>query len=148
MDIDSILEMLDWNNDISVQMSGIAQAKEVKCLKSFFQPMQYGKRTWENCAIVVCNRDDDELMPYLLDMLLWIQDINWPGAERILQRLAQFRDGRYLCSIISQMIPALIAADDYTWLANLHDLIREGKLEACISDEVRKSLECYLHQYK
>lgn len=150
IDIDSIVKMLDWDNDISIQASGIAQAGEVKCLKAFFQPTSclYGKRVWENCAIVICSRNDNELVPYLLDMLLWLQDINWPGAERVLRRLTQFCDGDYLGFLISRMIPALIAVDDYTWLTNLQELINDGNLSECISEGCRKSLECYFNQHE
>lgn len=127
-DIDSIMKMLDWNNDPDAQALGISQAKQIKCIKAFFQPItsDYSKSVWENCAIVVSSRQDRELDPYLLDMLLWIQDLNWPGAEKIFHRLEQFQDKRSLNVLVSKLIPALAAMGDDVWLDNIRELIEEG----------------------
>lgn len=131
-DIDTIIGMLDWNNDPEVQALGIAKAKQVKCLKAFFQPItsEYSKSVWENCAIVISSHSDCELVPYLLDMLLWIQDLNWPGAEKISQRLVQFHDKLSLNVLLSKLIPALVATGDDVWLTNIRELANVGEVEA------------------
>lgn len=130
-DIDSIMKMLDWNNDPDVQALGISQARQVKCIKAFFQPTtsEYSKSVWENCAIVISSHTDSELALYLPDMLVWMQDLNWPGAEIIFQRLVQYSDKTDLYSLVSRLIPALAAIGDDVWLDNIRNLIKEAKLE-------------------
>ena len=38
---------------------------------------------WKNCAIVLSEKSDEELAPYLDDLLRWLQDINWEGGTVI-----------------------------------------------------------------
>jgi hypothetical protein len=74
-DIDSIINLIDWDKSDSDQQRGIILAKEVSCLKAFFRPVGpgYGKNVWDNCAVILCARADSELNPYILDMLLWLE---------------------------------------------------------------------------
>ena len=61
MDIDDILKMLDWNNDLKTQQEGRRIAGKVKCLSVFVQPMdkQFNKNIWENCAIILSEKQDE-----------------------------------------------------------------------------------------
>lgn len=84
--IDQIFEMLSWNNDERIQAQGIEEAKKIKNLSLFFQPIE-SKSIWENCAKVLVSKTDDELKLYLLDLFKWLQDMNWPGADIVYERL-------------------------------------------------------------
>lgn len=84
--IDKIFEMLSWNNDSETQSNGIEIAKSVKHLSVFFQPIE-NKAVWENCAKVISSKTDEELELYIIPMFEWLQDMNWPGADIILNRL-------------------------------------------------------------
>jgi hypothetical protein len=64
----------------------------VKYLYPFLQPvLPNGKSesVWEPCAKVIVDRSDEELAPYLSFLFEWLQDLNWPGSEIILDRLAK-----------------------------------------------------------
>lgn len=57
VDIDYVMELMDWNNSIENQKKGVALARNIKCLNAFLQPgAPYGKSVWENCAkaVVLC----------------------------------------------------------------------------------------------
>jgi len=41
------------------------------------------KATWDNLAEEIAARDEADLVQRLPDLLVWIQDLNWPGARRI-----------------------------------------------------------------
>ena len=53
--IDELLDMLDWNNDPTIQAKGIELARDVKTTNPFVLPMdsKYGKNVWENCAKII-----------------------------------------------------------------------------------------------
>ena len=80
--IDYIMSLLDWNNSTEQQTQGIELAKRVKCLNVFLQPNNYcyGKNVWGNCAKILSARSNEELSPYLTELMMWLQDMNWPGA--------------------------------------------------------------------
>ena len=84
-EINEIFNMLNSNNDLKVQQEGIKLASNIDNIEHFIQPSLYGKCVWENCAKVLSLKDDDILKPYLFDLLVWLQDLNWPGAIIILE---------------------------------------------------------------
>ena len=86
MEIDQIFEMLSWDNDKETQLRGIEEAKQIKHLSVFLQPIE-SKLIWENCARVLISKNDKELQLYLVSMFKWLQDMNWPGADYIYDRL-------------------------------------------------------------
>lgn len=53
----------------------------------FLQPGNPGKYVWENCAMIFSEKTDQELRSYLYRLLVWLQDMNWPGAFIIAERL-------------------------------------------------------------
>lgn len=71
---------------------GIVLAQTIDCITPFIQPvtLKYNINVWENCATIISKRSDEELEPYLLELLEWIEDLNWPGALIILKRLEFF----------------------------------------------------------
>ena len=88
--IDEILSMLSWDRPKEEQVKGIVLAKDVKCINAFLQPgPPYGKPVWDNCAIVLSKKSNEELEPYIYFLMLWLQDINWPGSIIIYQRLLE-----------------------------------------------------------
>ena len=89
MEIYDILDMLDWNKPLPVQQKGIMLAANIKDIHYFMQPLtlRHGKNVWDNCALIVTQRTDDELRPFLCNLFEWLQDMNWPGADRIYDRL-------------------------------------------------------------
>ena len=86
MNIDEIFEMLSWNNDVDTQKRGIQEAKKIKYLSVLIQPIE-DKSVWENCAKVLADKSDKVLAPYFIPLFKWLQDMNWPGAYVIYDRL-------------------------------------------------------------
>ena len=130
-DIDRIMYLINWDRSMEEQQEGISMARQVSCIKAFFQPggPECGKGVWDNCAIILSERTDQELNPYLLDMLLWLEDLNWPGAERIQRRLIRFQDVSTLSMYLNAMIPALSLLGQSSWLMFLGDLLENEPLK-------------------
>ena len=97
--IDELYNLLMWDNQLSDEenkiktQKGIEAAKQIKNLFPFMQPIivppEKSKMIWEPCAKVVAMRSDKELEPFMFNLLEWIQDLNWPGAMIIYDRLTQ-----------------------------------------------------------
>ena len=144
-DIDRIMYLIDWNRSPEDQMEGISLAREVVCLKAFFQPFGpgYGKSVWENCATIICARSDEELMLYITDMILWMEDLNWPGAVQIQQRLIAFQSVSSLAFALNAIVPALEQLKETSWLQFISDLLCNQKLSQTINQRTREILEQY-----
>lgn len=89
MNREDIIKMMDWHQDEDVQLYAINEAMKDESIDYWIQPGYY-KYSWENCAKVVVSKDDLILSKYLSKILKWLQDINWPGALIILERLEKF----------------------------------------------------------
>ena len=97
--IDEIYNLFMCDNQLSNEeneaktQKGIDVAKQIQNLFPFMQPIvippEKSKMVWEPCAKVVAMRSDKELEPFLFMLLEWIQDLNWPGAMIIYNRLTQ-----------------------------------------------------------
>ena len=120
-DIDYIMSLLDWNNDIAEQERGVILAREIKCFNVFFQPgcSFYGKNVWDNCARIISEKTDEELAPYLPEMMEWLQDMNWPGAFCILERVKKYEGRGLLMNAYTNCLKCAKALDDETWEDNL-----------------------------
>jgi len=141
-DIDRIMYLIDWKRSPAEQQEGIALAREVVCINAFFRPIssEYSKSVWDNCAAIICERSDEELLPYLTDMLLWLEDLNWPGAEQIQQRLIEFQDVSVLAVILDSFVAALEKLEETSWLFFLSELLNNEKLSQAIKSSTKEIL--------
>ncbi len=98
INIDEIYDLFTWDSSYTSEeyncreQQGLELAKDAKYLFPFLQPvLPSGKSrsVWEPCAKVIADRSDEELAPYLASLFEWLQDLNWPGSEIILERLAK-----------------------------------------------------------
>lgn len=97
--IDEIYDLLMWDHQLSEEeneikaQKGIDAAKHIRNLFPFIQPVIVpagkSKSIWEPCAKIVAMRSDEEFEPFLFVLLEWMQDLNWPGALIIYNRLIQ-----------------------------------------------------------
>lgn len=150
-DIDEIMDMIDWNKDIETQKKGIELAKNIKTINAFILPLHPGcnKNVWENCAKILANRTDKELVPYLTDILLWIEDMNWPGAMIILERMKKFSDVQNLSLAIQETISILDASNRENrecWLMYLSELLDNKKLKKEIPINTLIELKKYYYK--
>lgn len=137
-DIDKIMAMLDSNNSDEIQAKGIQLAEQINNINVFLQPVNPGvsKNVWENCAKILARKSDDVLQPYLLHLLLWLEDINWPGAFIIIDRLKNF-SGELLVDSFSHAVN-LAMMDWYSkmWLDYLSGLLDNKELKMLLAPDV------------
>lgn len=132
-DIDKIYEMLSWDNSVRTQNKGIKKANKIKSLYVIILPILpcNSKCVWENCAKVLCQKSISELNPYLTEILKWLQDMNWPGASLIYDKLLtipydNLRVPLKICISMAQN------SNDVPWLKSLSAL--ESELQPSIDN--------------
>lgn len=97
--IDDIYDLFIWDIQLSAEeneakvQKGMDAAKQIRNLFPFMQPTIIppgkSKSVWEPCAKVVAMRSDEDLLPFMFMLLEWLQDLNWPGAQIIYNRIRQ-----------------------------------------------------------
>lgn len=121
----NIMKMLDWNNSDETQARGRILAESIECLNIFMQPMdkEFNKNVQGNCALILNKKDDFCLQPYLFDLLDWLQDLNWPGAYTIYERLLKFKNHEKIVWAINKKINIATSIKDDIWKQNLISLL-------------------------
>ncbi len=97
MTLDDIYESFIWDNSYTNEeyekniTAGISEALKYKYLYPFIQPLipEKTKCIWEPCAKVIALKTNEEIKPYLSLLFEWLQDMNWPGAWTIFERLSK-----------------------------------------------------------
>ena len=129
--IDIIYNMMDWQNDEALQKSGRALAENLVDLSPLIMPI--GKKSiWENCARVIAEKSDHVLRPYLFRLLIWLQDMNWPGAFIIAERLKKVNVS-ILSAPLSEAIDIAQGKADDIWLDYLAIFIECREIEQYLS---------------
>lgn len=129
VNIDYIFELLDWNNNSEKQNIGIQLANSVKCISVFLQPgWPYGKNVWDNCASILAKKSDKELKPYLIQLLEWLQDVNWPGSSCIAYRLQNYADTQSFEMALTICKNKAHVLNDEEWERNLNILEDKRKI--------------------
>ena len=123
--IDQIFEMINWDNDKKTQLIGIEKAKSIINLSVLFQPME-SKSVWENCAIIISSKTNEQLKPYVISMFEWLQDMNWPGADIVFKRLLNMPFDMIQLPY-NIVLNTAKKSGDYVWLEVLTDFIKEYK---------------------
>ena len=127
VDIDYVMELMDWNNSIEDQKKGVELARNIKCLNAFLQPgSPYGKSVWYNCSKGLAERTNKELVSCLHGMLEWLQDMNWPGAFCILERLKSLKKIPEFQCWYDTCMKCAKALEDEAWISNLEMLKEES----------------------
>ena len=139
IDIDYIMELFDWSNSEEEWKKGLELAKDVRCVSAFIQPgYPYGKRVWDKCAEVFCEKTDDEIEPYLLDLFEWLEDYNWPGALKIRDRLISFSGERLkspFCIFLNEIKQLSDGDKKRNWCFNLSGLLENEDLKNSLEKE-------------
>lgn len=123
MVIDRIFDMLSWDNKEEIQAKGIEEAKKIRHLSVLIQPIE-SKSIWENCAKVLASKSDQELESYLIPLFEWLQDMNWPGAEIIYERLKMIPEQKIKASYDICFAKAELT-EDSVWKSVLLDFYNE-----------------------
>ncbi|UOG36272.1 DUF5071 domain-containing protein [Leptospira noguchii] len=118
------LQNLDWNLPGDIQKNAITNL--LKCtdeeIELLILPLT--KWHWENASIVLENIDPQRLEKHTEKILLWLQDRNWPGAERVLRILKKI-DKNCMINSLLHSIDVAKKSNDTIWEESLLDFLEE-----------------------
>ena len=125
--VEFVFRLIDWHMPAEIQSKGISLARNIETIAPFIQPLKpkHNKNVWGNCAIIIAEKSDEKLKPYLIRLLEWLQDMNWPGAFCILDRLLKYSDNNSICSAINICIEKAKGHNDEVWENNLHLILQK-----------------------
>lgn len=140
ININTIFELFDCTRPEAEQQRGLDLSRHEKCLSVFIRPgYPYGEKIWENCAKAIALRTDQELYYNKFFLLEWLQDLSWPGALSIWDRLINYKaKGSVLQGIRLSLREARLLGEK-AWEENLL------KLAAQIMEEDESPLPSYPH---
>ena len=117
--INKYLIDLDWNQSphvLNEAMEHLVNLIDESNVRLLLQP--YDKPWWKNSAIVL-TRIDSELVKLLFpEILEWIQDLNWPGADIVFGLIIDIVDDK-IRLIIDETIVKAKEINDSTWIYSL-----------------------------
>lgn len=136
-DIEKIYKMLNWENPPSIRLEGARLAREVHDLSLLIQPPA-PPSVWEYCAEILSEKSDVALEPYLDKLLEWLQDINWPGAFTIANRLKIFSGEKLKQSLENAIAESnkMLNEERLRWIDYLSELLDNKELICNLSEEV------------
>lgn len=62
------------------------------------------------------------MTPYTYELYSWVQDLNWPGALQIFDKLKQLNSNEYFEKELDKFIEIARLIEDEIWLENLLDI--------------------------
>ena len=136
-DIEKIYKILNWENPPSIRLEGARLAREVHDLSLLIQPPA-PPSVWEYCAEILSEKSDVALEPYLDKLLEWLQDINWPGAFTIANRLKIFSGEKLKQSLENAIAESnkMLNEERLRWIDYLSELLDNKELICNLSEEV------------
>lgn len=126
MKVDKLIEELDWNNSTSVIEKAINELCDISDSELHKLIMPKEKKYWENSAEVICRIGYPRIMVVLDELVIWLQDLNWPGARKIFGLLLQCDKGRFEI-LIHQTIERAKNEKDEDWIDSIQYLVEKSK---------------------
>ncbi|HZG83064.1 MAG TPA: DUF5071 domain-containing protein, partial [Brevibacillus sp.] len=88
---------------------------------------------WDNAALVLSRMDHPRLKKHIPSLLVWLQDMNWPGAEVIAKKLMEMGE-----DVIPHLRPILKGNDELWTYWILIRLVQQWSTELVL--EVKDEL--------
>lgn len=143
-----IYKMLRCYSSYGDQLKGIKLARELDDLSLIILPSVDGesKYLWDNCARALYEISDERLEPYLSSLLEWLQDLRWPGALIILDRLRGFPP-EIIKAPLQFSVQEAIDNKDGAWLDYLSELLDVPGLSKHLSENYLAVLEKHYNDW-
>lgn len=144
-DVNRMFELLRDDNSYDLQKQGLNMARKIDFLSILFQPSE-DQSVWDNCALVLCEKSDNDLIHYRYEMLKWLQDANWPGFIRIFSRLKAMDATQLVHSYVNTVKEAKVLGED-NWLDYLAGLIENRELYNLLPQDIQILMDSHYKNF-
>ena len=129
-DIKKLIDDLSWNKSQEIQNNAIEKLINIDQNELYLlvRPSE-DKTCWENAAKVLKKLDYFRIKVILADLLMWLQDMNWPGASTVFDILISV-DKEELIPYIEDALKKANEELDYMWITSLKELINKKNISA------------------
>lgn len=113
-------EDLDFEEDLSRSdklVEYVLNSPEFN-IQSLIMPFHYHNTCWGTAAYILSKLDFDKIKLFTPDLLKWLQDLNWYGANTIFQKLLTFPPD-FLGPYVEKAVIEALKTKDNEWIANL-----------------------------
>lgn len=108
---------------------------------TFLIERDYDKTLWDSSARFIKSIDSNELRGFEKPLLIWLQDLNWPGFRQVIEVLADFPP-ETINRAVNETVLQIKEKDDELWLAGIKVLCNENEqLASLISKENKVELD-------
>lgn len=90
--------------------------------------MPGSKENWGIAAKIIKWIGPSKYEPFILDLLIWLQDINWPGAYEIIDVIKNMNIDVVINSVEITLIKAK-SENDYMWIGGINMLIKKMNIK-------------------
>ena len=127
-EINKYISLLSWHkseeeNQLAIKkLSGI----EEKLFPSLVLP-SFDKSVWENSALVLKNIGYPKIKNIIPEIIVWLQDQNWPGFDIIIDLLGTVEESVLISNVENILILANDDGDDM-WICGIKRLLEKHGL--------------------
>ena len=108
------------NSKVNIAKDEILKNFNSYDLQSLIIPAGY-KEFWEECAEILFELPLVVIDAMAAELMVWFQDLNWPGINLIEKKLRQLQEGR-LNQIVQQAFMEACLNEDEEWKFNLSEV--------------------------
>ena len=85
------------------------------------------KSLWQRCAFIIARMPIDFITEHAVDLMVWFQDLNWPGVDEIFDALSQLPEAE-LAVALNKSLETARNTHDEEWDYNLHLKFDKGPI--------------------
>jgi len=122
MDIYLLLRRLSWDTPEETKQAAMRELEQLDEDKFSVLLQPNGKGCWENAAIILKRIGYPRIRKIIPGLFEWLQDINWPGTDIVIDILANIDKKEILPYIENYLIKAAKENDD-PWITGIKQLV-------------------------
>ena len=149
-DVKKVYKMLDWKQPKEVQEEGRRLARNITDLSLLYDPVGASPYAFMVCWKILCEKEDDDLLQYLDDFLVYIKDANRMASDVVLSRLLVFSGNKLYPYYMKAVNSAIGRKDEYgfVWIGALAELLDNRDLKAILYPDLIERLKLFYKQYE
>lgn len=115
----TLLDSLRWNRSPKEQLEDVVRlALDENTDPSTLIMPALDKQYWGNAALTLLLMEPERVKPYLPQLMIWLQDANWPGAYTIMEMLHNMPK-EYVMPALQAAREEALKQDDENWVDNI-----------------------------